>query len=243
MSMQAIILAAGKGTRMGNLTADIPKPMLPLLGKPLLEWRLAMLPETITEVLFVVGYLGNQIETYFGNEWQGRKIHYVRHEQLDGTGGAMRSVHEAGLFRDRALVMNGDDLYSREDVENLLTHDTAVLACETEDSSRFGILDTDREGRLKGIIERPHAPGPGLVNTGAYMLDQRYFLYAPVRISETEYGLPQTLALLAQDQPVSVLRTHIWQPVSQPDDIPFGEAFIKEYEIGHPECFLAASKS
>lgn len=227
--MQAIILAAGKGTRMGGLTADTPKPMLPLLGKPLLEWRLAMLPAAISEVVLVIGHLGEQIERYFGNKWQGLSIRYVRHEQLDGTGGAMRSVYEAGILSSSALVTMGDDLYCQEDLERLLAFDVAVLACELEDASRFGLLDTDIEGKLRGIIERPHAPGYGLVNTGAYMIDQAYFLCAPVRISETEYGLPQTLALSAQNRPISVLRTRVWQPVGQPEDITLGEAFLKQH--------------
>ncbi|MDQ5902276.1 MAG: UDP-N-acetylglucosamine diphosphorylase / glucose-phosphate thymidylyltransferase [Patescibacteria group bacterium] len=229
ISMQVIILAAGKGIRMGDLTADIPKPMLPLLGKPLLEWRLAMLPEAVREVIFVVGYLGDQIEKYFGSEWQGRSIRYVRHEKLDGTGGAIRQVYESGLFLGPALVTNGDDIYCQEDLERLLTYDMAVLACGLEDSSRFGILDTDAEGRLRGIIERPHAPGYGLVNTGAYMLDQAYFSYAPVPISETEYGLPQTLVLVGDERPVSVVQTRAWQPVGQPEDIALGEDFLRQY--------------
>jgi len=227
--MQAIILAAGKGTRMGGLTVDTPKPMLLLSGRPLLEWRLMMLPAAISEVVLVIGHLGEQIEHRFGNEWQGLPIRYVQHEQLDGTGGAMRSVYKAGVFNGPALVTMGDDLYRQEDLERLLTFDVAVLACELEDSSRFGLLDTDREGRLQGIIERPHAPGYGLVNTGAYMIDQAYFSCDPVRISETEYGLPQTLALSAQNRPISVLRTRVWQPVGQPEDITLGEAFLKQH--------------
>lgn len=227
--MQAIILAAGKGVRMGDLTVSTPKPMLPLLGKPLLEWRLAMLPEMITEVILVVGYFGEQIKDYFGNEWQGRSIRYIHHEQLDGTGGAMQLVYKLGVFRSPALVTNGDDLYRQEDLTRLLSHQTAVLACELLDASRFGLLDTDREGQLVGIIERPHAPGYGLVNTGAYMLDEAYFSFSPVSISETEYGLPQTLALVGKKQPVTVLNTQMWQPVGQPEDIVLGEDFLKQH--------------
>lgn len=227
--MQAIILAAGKGTRMGGLTADTPKPMLLLSGRPLLEWRLAMLPTAISEVVLVIGHLGGRIKHHFGNEWQGLPIRYVQHEQLDGTGGAMRSVHEAGVFNGPALVTNGDDLYRQEDLERLLAYDSAVLACELEDSSCFGLLDTDTKGRLRGIIERPHAPGYGLVNAGAYMLDQAYFLCDPVRISETEYGLPQTLALSARNRPIPVLKTRVWQPVGQPEDIALGEVFLEQH--------------
>lgn len=236
MSMQAIILAAGKGLRMGTLTATTPKPMLPLLGKPLLEWRLAMLPEAISEVILVVGYLGTQIESYFGSQWQGRSIRYIHHAKLDGTGGAIRQVFESGIFVGPALVMNGDDIYAREDLERLLSYDSAVLACELEDASRFGLLATDVKGRLRGIIERPHAPGRGLVNTGAYMLDRTYFSALPVPISDTEYGLPQTLVLVGQTSAVSVLLTRAWQPVGQPEDIALGEAFLREYWLARHEA-------
>ena len=59
--MQAVILAAGRGVRMGKLTENTPKPMLSLFGKPMLEWKLEMLPRVIDEVIFVIGYYGSQI--------------------------------------------------------------------------------------------------------------------------------------------------------------------------------------
>src|SRR3989344_9593279 len=113
--MQAVILAAGRGTRMGKLTEEIPKPMLPLLGKPLLEWKLAMLPRTIDEVVLVVGYLEHRIQEYFGKQWKGRTLRYVYQKSLNGTGGALALTKE--IARDRFLVTMGDDLYHPQDLK------------------------------------------------------------------------------------------------------------------------------
>ncbi|MBI2439314.1 MAG: NTP transferase domain-containing protein [Candidatus Moranbacteria bacterium] len=225
--MQVVMLAAGRGTRMGTLTENIPKPMLGLLGRPMLEWKLEMLPGAIDEVILVVGYLGEQIENYFGAEWKGKKIHYVRQEKLDGTGGAITLVKD--LLAGPALVMMGDDLYRSEDLEDLLQEDVAVLGLEVDDAELYGLLETDNDGRLYKITERPHQKKTGLVNTGAYVVSSRFFEYPLVPISETEYGLPQTLALLAKDIPVKVLRARAWQPVGKPEDIVLGEEFLKKY--------------
>ena len=72
--MQAVILVAGKGTRMRGLTEAVPKPMLPLCGEPILAHKLRHLPEAIDEVVLVTGYLAPVIEDYFGTQWDGRRI-------------------------------------------------------------------------------------------------------------------------------------------------------------------------
>ena len=225
--MQAVILAAGQGTRMGALTRETPKPMLRLLGTPMLEWKLAMLPEAIDEVIVIVGYLGEQIEAYFGNEWRGRKISYVYQKELNGTGGALTLTKD--ILSGPALVMMGDDLYHPEDLSDLTRETSAVLGLAVDDAEHYGLLEVDGAGHLAKITERPHGYRTGIVNTGAYLLHLHFFDYPLVPISETEYGLPQTLALMGQDTPVKVLSARAWQPVGKPDDIPLGETFLKQY--------------
>lgn len=227
--MQAVILAAGQGTRMGALTAETPKPMLLLLGTPMLEWKLSMLPEAIDEVIVIVGYLGEQIEAYFGSEWQGRKISYVYQEDLNGTGGAVALTKD--LLSGPALVMMGDDLYHPEDLSDLARETSAVLGFTVENAEEYGLLEKDTNGNLAKVTERPHNCATGIVNTGAYILNEAFFRYPLVPISETEYGLPQTLALLGQDTPVRVLSARAWQPVGKPEDISLGEAFLKKYSL------------
>ena len=92
--MQAVILAAGKGTRMRPLTYDIPKPMLPIKGKPVLEYTLSFLPDDIDEVIIVVNYLGKHIKKYFGGRVERKK------NNIRLSGGAER-------YRRRASCMQG----------------------------------------------------------------------------------------------------------------------------------------
>lgn len=230
--MQAIILAAGRGTRMGSLTDHIPKPMVPILGKPLLEWRLNTLPKSIEEVIITIGYLGEQIQAYFGTEWQGKKITYVEQTSLNGTGGAIQLLQP--LITGPFLVTMGDDLYHTEDLEDFLKtpHDQgAIGGLLVENAQPFGLIDTNEEGVLTGVIERPHNHDTGLVCTAAYFLPKAYFQYPLVQITETEYGLPQTVVLMAKDIPVRIVPARAWQPVGCQEDIPKAEAFIKKHYL------------
>lgn len=212
---------------MGQLTATCPKPMLPLLGKPKLAYSVEKLPDEITEVIIIVGYLGHLIREYFRDSFSGKHIRYVEQVTLDGSGGAVALVQD--MVAQRFLVLNGDDLYCQEDLERLLQHDLAVLACEVDDASQYGVLEADARGRLSRIIERPHAVDLKMVNTGAYMLSRNFFKYPPMPISATEYGLPQTLVQMNDRFDIVVETTKRWQPIGQPEDIPKGEAFLKRY--------------
>ncbi len=104
---QAVILAAGKGTRMLPLTLTRPKPLQEVLGKNLLEWKLSALPDSITEVIFIIGYQGEQIRAFFGDRWEGRAIFYAEQQELNGSAGALLCAKD--LLRGRFLVMMGDD--------------------------------------------------------------------------------------------------------------------------------------
>lgn len=214
---------------MGKLTECTPKPMLPILGKPLLEWKIALLPEEIDEVIITIGHLGEQIETYFGYEWQGRKISYVHQKNLDGTGGSIRSVYESKQLIFPILVIMGDDLYLTEDLERLMKHSLAVLGCEVSNSSQFGVLCTDETGALMRIMEKPHPAEYKLVNTGAYILNEHFFEYPLVPISEKEYGLPQTLVQMKEKYNIVVEKTNVWFPIGTPEALETAQTKIKRF--------------
>src|SRR3989344_2665566 len=110
--MQAVILAAGLGTRMGELTKRTPKPLLKIGDQNLLERNLENLPPEIKEVVLVIGYLGGQIRKHFGNKWRGRTIRYVEQKEPKGTAHALFICQE--LLEDRFLVLMGDDLYAQK---------------------------------------------------------------------------------------------------------------------------------
>ena len=222
--MQSVILAAGRGTRMENLTDETPKPMLPVCGKPILTHKLEQLPKEIDEVIFIVGYRAEVIQNYFGEEWGGRKIQYVFQKELNGTAGAIHLVKD--LVRGNFLVMMGDDFYVKRDLERLMQYPLAILSIRFDDASTFGILTKDENDNLLAVVERPHGFASGLVNTGAYMLTPEFFRYELVSISETEYGLPQTLAVMAKDIPVKVVEATRWCPIGRSNDLAIAEQFI-----------------
>lgn len=215
--MQCIILAAGRGTRMGALTEMCPKPMVPIAGKPKLAWSIEQLPDVVDDIVLVVGYLQEVIRDYFGDTYAGRAIRYVEQKELNGTAGAVALC--VPFVRSKVLVTMGDDLYMQVDLEQLLRYEQSLLAMPTDTAQSYGLVSTDNDHTLTGVIERPHNFTTGLVNTGAYVLSPAYFHQVPVAISTTEYGLPQTLAAMHPAHPTHVVHATHWQAVGNADDL------------------------
>ena len=124
----------------------------------------------------------------------------------------------------------GDDLYGKEDLTALAGEDMAVLAKMMPNPFSAGILHTDEQGNLLEIIEKTAIPEIGLMNTGAYALTQDFFEYELVPISDTEFGLPQTLACMTKKYPVKVVSANLWLQVGKPEDIPNAEVFLRDYD-------------
>src|SRR5947207_14038388 len=107
--MDAIILAAGLGTRLRPHTLTTPKPLLPIRGRPILDWILAALPPAVERVVVVTHYLAEQIEDYLRRQTHFANWATVYQATPRGTGDAFRSCRDA-VSADRFLVLNGDDL-------------------------------------------------------------------------------------------------------------------------------------
>ncbi len=227
--MQAVILAAGRGTRMGGLTHETPKPLLKIRGRAILEYTLANLPKEIDEVIFVIGYNGHKIRDHFGDEHQGRKLYYVYQLRLDGTAGAVFLARN--LVRDKFIVLNGDDLYYHDDLKKIIKHEMAVMVKEVDDPGRLGVVEVDEGGYLIRIVEWPDEPTTNLVNAGVYVLDKRIFFSPLVKISEKEYGLPQTLAQMVKDNnyQVKVERASFWHANTCSEDLAKAEETIENF--------------
>ena len=166
---KAVILAAGRGTRLGAITADRPKPMVPVQGVPVLEHILnGLLAEGIREFLLVVGYKGHAIRDYFteGGRW-GARIEFVEQEQLNGTGGALM-LGRGFAGSDSILSSYGDILTSYRHYSDLLAEfrkggAAGVTGINYVDDPTAGGAVYREGDRVTRVIEKP-PPGTSTSN-------------------------------------------------------------------------------
>lgn len=233
--MDAVILAAGLGTRLRPLTLNTPKPLLEVGGKPIIFRTLEALPPEVDRIIIVVKYLSEQIVHKVGIKWQGKPVTYVHQEKLGGTGDALTAARVA-LRPGKFLVVMGDDLYEPRDLAEMVKHDYAILVREVDDPKRFGTIELDASGNCCAIRESGDGTPkpPYLVNTAVYTLDQRYFDLPPKLTPKGEVGLPQTMAQLASlsaeqggPQKIAVVRAHEWHSVGTPEEFAAAQEYFK----------------
>jgi bifunctional UDP-N-acetylglucosamine pyrophosphorylase/glucosamine-1-phosphate N-acetyltransferase len=225
--MQAVILAAGRGKRMGVLTETTPKPLLRAGDKTLIEYKLDELPDEVTEIIIVVGYLEHTIREYLGNRYGNKTIRYAQQLELNGTAGAVLAAKD--MLGDRFLVMMGDDIYSREDIAECLKYDFAVCGKNVRNAEYGGELLLDKNMHLIGINEPKHFIENGYRNSGLYMLHKRFFDYDMLPVGDTgEFGIPHTLVSCAKKEKVTVVTTdHLWVQITDQNDIAEYEEYLK----------------
>lgn len=221
--MQAVILAAGKGTRMKALTEETPKPLLPYQGKSLLEWKIERLPDCIDEVIIVIGYLGEKIQEKLGDSQSGKKITYVWDKDLGGTAGSLWKAKD--VLRDNFLVMMGDDIYSPESLTratNLPWSITARKIPRHQDTDR---IELDSRGNPIGFLLAPEYrnkyPDDGFGVTGLWSLTSEIFNFPLVQIptKPNEYGLTHTIFAALPHIPLKLLETDTWDQITAPEDL------------------------
>ena len=177
-AMQAIILAGGRGTRLQAVCPDVPKVMAPVGSRPFLAILIDHLAcQGIESVILSVGYRHQAVVEFFGKRHGSVSISYaIEHSPL-GTGGAIR-LALAQVSVDAALVLNGDT-FLRTDYRKLMqAHRESgapltIAVKHVDDTSRYGRVALSG-GRIVGFSEK-QAAGPGLINTGAYVVGARIF--------------------------------------------------------------------
>lgn len=224
--MQAVILAAGLGLRLRPFTETHPKGLVPIAGSPLLLRTLQSLPDSITEIIVVTGWLGDQIEATLGTAYQGRVIRYVRQTPLDGTGSALH--HARTLLHDTFLVVNGDDIYTKEDLAKLAASPTWAMLANTTTKPLAGALTVDASGAVTGLVN-DQSENEKWINCGAYVTDTHFFdlplIGIPVR-DKTEYSLPHTLIQDPVERPVRLVAATLWLPVGTPEELAKAEKIL-----------------
>ena len=223
--MQAVILAAGEGIKMNPNAEEIPKCLLKVGKKTVIEHNFCQLPNQVKEVVVVVGHLKSQIKKQIGNNLGGRHVRYAEQTERKGTAHALFSAKD--LLSDKFLVLMGDNLYFKRDIENCLRHQLCILSQKIEAPERFGIIKTDG-GSLLEITESPKISAGSLVNCGLYVLDRRIFDYSPVRIGDDEYGLPQTIVRMSARYPVKIEKATFWMPINTLQDLKQADKYLKK---------------
>lgn len=224
--MQCVILAAGKGTRMRPLTEEKPKPLVEVAEVPLIEHVVRNLPEQIEELVIVIGYEGEQLQKYCGDEFYDRPVEYVWQDEKAGTAHALFSA--ADHLGEQFLVVNADDLLGQDPLAEAITHDLCMLTYHHEHPERFGVVDLDDERYVSDIVEKPDNPPSNYVSTGAVSLDERIFSYELPEKMDGEHYLSDLLKQLAGDHSMHVVEDPHWYPVGYPEDIPKAEAFLQD---------------
>lgn len=175
--MQAMIMAGGKGTRVASVNDSVPKPLLPVCGKPVLQYQVECLKrQGVTEITMAVGHLGEQIVEFFGDGREfGVRIDYIREEMPLGTAGALFYLKRK--VTDDFLLINGDLIFD-VDVHRLMefhkkTHaDVTLLAHPNDHPYDSGILLSDNDGKVTGWLTKEDRRGwyRNCVNAGIHML-------------------------------------------------------------------------
>ncbi|WP_336035041.1 bifunctional sugar-1-phosphate nucleotidylyltransferase/acetyltransferase [Halobacterium yunchengense] len=166
--MQTVLLAAGRGTRMGPLTDATAKPMLPVAGEPLVGHAAReAVAAGASRLVVVVGYCGDDVRAYF-ESFDAAPVTVVEQAEQRGTADAVRTAAPA-LADAPFAVLNGDVLYDG-DLARLYENGPGVGAARVDDPSAYGVLETTPDGgRVTGVTEKPDDPDSDLVNAGAYV--------------------------------------------------------------------------
>ena len=228
--MKAVILAAGEGLRMRPLTENKPKPMVEILGKPLLHHIFDSLPDEIDEVILVTSYLEDKIKEYFGENFGGKKIKYIHQPKKLGTAQALWLTRKL-LGDERFLMLYADDLQSKDDIKKCLAYPLSIMVKEVEDPRRFGVIVADDRGRVLDLVEKPISPPSKLASTGVKVLDSKIFNYPAKQHPNGEYYITDSLAQMARDYELIAVQADFWLPIGYPEDIKKAEAALRQRQI------------
>ncbi|MBN2009160.1 NTP transferase domain-containing protein [candidate division KSB1 bacterium] len=215
--MQAVMMVAGKSTRTYPLTLTRPKPLLPIINRPMIYFNLDQMVGLVDEVVLIVGYRKDKIEDLLGEEYKGMAIIYQEQKEQLGTGHAV--LQAAPHITDRFLVLNGDDLFARVDMEKISEFPYGALAMQAPNPQDFGVMTTNEKGQLVKMVEKPKEFVSDLVNVGCYVFEPDIFdvlenLQPSIR---GEIELPDAVLGIAKKEPVQVVPlAGYWLPTGYP---------------------------
>ncbi len=232
--MKAVIMAGGFGTRLRPLTANIPKPMVPMAGKPVMEHIVTLLKKhDIDEIIAILYFQSEQIESYFkdGSKW-GVKMSYFKAEADYGTAGAVKIAQKN--LNDPFIIISGDvltdfDLTKAIDFHKMRKAQATIVLTRVENPLSYGIVITSKTGKITRFLEKP---GWGqvfsdTVNTGIYILQPEVLDYIPAK---TDFDFSKNLypyMLEEKKRLFGYVAPGYWRDIGN----------IEEYFLAHQDIF------
>lgn len=206
--MECIILAGGFGTRLRPVTNHIPKPIIPLINKPMIMHIIDSLPSEIDRVILAVNYKKEMLEEFFREKSGdiGPEVVFVEEKEPLGTGGAIKNCES--MITDTFMVFNGDVIQSLDPSQIIGFHRSCrgigtLAVWEVEDPARYGIIGYDDDHRIERFLEKPTPEEvfSHSINAGSYVLEQDIFDHIPggrkVSIEREVYPFITGLGLFA----------------------------------------------
>lgn len=219
--MKAMILAAGVGSRLDPLTRAIPKPMVPIVNRPVIEHIVHDLKKHgFTEIRINLHYLGDVIQDYLGDGSKfGVQISYAQEDKLWGDAGSVKRSQEF-FGTETFMVVGGDDISDINLSEVVAFHKSkkatsTITLTPVDDPSQFGIVITEPDGRITRFLEKPKGDDvfSNTANTGVYLFEPEVFDLIP---ADTFYGFGNNVfpQLLAEGKPLYGFLSHaFWKDV------------------------------
>ncbi|MDB9494368.1 mannose-1-phosphate guanyltransferase [Spirulina major CS-329] len=207
--MRAVLMAGGSGTRLRPLTCDLPKPMVPIVNRPIAEHIINLLKRNgITEVIATLHYLPDIMRDYFqdGSDFGVQMTYAVEEEQPLGTSGCVKNIEE--LLHDTFLVISGDSLTDFDLRAAIAFHKTknakaTIILTRVPNPIEFGVVITDSNHRITRFLEKPATSEifSDTVNTGTYILEPDVLQYLPPN-EESDFSKDLFPLLLAAGEPL-----------------------------------------
>ncbi len=226
--MQAVVPAAGEGTRLRPLTADTPKGLVTIAGQPLLTYCFETLAALeVTEIIVIIGYRGEDIIDYYGETFRDIPLSYARQPEPNGLADALLTAEE--LVEDDFVVHHGDNIFDANTRELVARHQSVAPAAtllvdevSRQKARQTGVCRIDETGELTGFVEKPENPPSRLTLTGFFVFSPRIFhaCHLVTPSARGEYELTDAIdLLLAAGHPIETVSLAGWrQNINTPKD-------------------------
>jgi NDP-sugar pyrophosphorylase family protein len=228
----AVIIAGGKGERLGEIGRDMPKPLVPVAGKPILERIILWLKKNgVEKIVIGVGYKKEMIKEYFGDgsKW-GVRIIFVDHDENGGTEDAFKTdIEKSGIEDENFYAMNGDQItdLNLEGLTNKHINSNAVVTLVTTNlKTNFGLVQTDEFGKITMLREKGEVRSL-LMNTGIYVFNKN--IKEHLIGSNIETGAFKRL--ISAGKVNSFYYDGMWSSFNDPKELRNAEELISKFDL------------